>query len=134
MATISELKQIKEKRTNDLLAECSVFFAFSTEQFHENKTQLQEGEKYVRIGAGGYMPKSKVQVFDEGIKIINKWYKDEVSLSKLNESDILYELNNYECFYTGDVSDAYNELKDRYTLKQVKLVYNKYVNEMSEQY
>ena len=129
MKNLTSLKAEKQTRLDNLMKECLLFFAFNKEQWQENKTELQEGEKYVRIGAGGYMPKSKVQVFDEGIKIINKWYKDEVSLSKLNESDILYELNNYECFYTGDVSDAYNELKDRYTLKQVKLVYNKHVNE-----
>ena len=126
MKTIQEIKKEQQNKVDELLKECLVFFAFSTEQFHANKTPLQEGEKYVSLGAGGYMPKSKINQYSEGFKDINKWYKAEIRTSKNWESEVLYELNNYECFYVNDITDAYNVLKDRYTLKQVKSVYYKH--------
>jgi hypothetical protein len=125
MTTIQELKQQQTIKHSELFKECSLFFAFSNEQFTENKTPLQEGEKYVSIGAGGYLPKSKLPLLDKGLKEIKNWYKSEVKKSKNWESEILYELNNYECFYVNDITDAYNVLKDRYSLKQVQTVYYK---------
>ena len=79
---IAEIKAEKEKRWDDLITESSIFFAFSDKQFHENKTPLQEGEKYVSIGAGGYIPKSKLKQFEDGIKTINKWYKAAIKENK----------------------------------------------------
>jgi len=125
MTTIQELKQQQTIKHSELFKECSLFFAFSNEQFTENKTPLQEGEKYVSIGAGGYLPKSKLPIFEHGMKEIKNWYKSEVKKTKNWESEILYELNNYECFYVNDITDAYNVLKDRYSLKQVQTVYYK---------
>lgn len=92
-------KQAQEKLTV-LFNECGVFFAFSNEQFQENKTPLQDGEKYVSIGAGGYMPKSKVNDYISGSKLINKWEKAEIKkLKDGKELHILSELRNYECSY-----------------------------------
>ena len=65
-----EIKTEHETRLNALLTECLVFWAFSNQQFQENKTPLQEGEKYVSIGVGGNMPKSKVDQFNQGMKIL----------------------------------------------------------------
>ena len=99
-------KQAQEKLTV-LFNECGVFFAFSNEQFEENKTPLKDGEKYVSIGAGGYMPKSKVDDYITGSKLINKWEKAEIKkLKDGKELHILNELRNYECFYTCDIDDA----------------------------
>lgn len=125
MKTIQEIKKEQEIKVSELFDLCLVFFAFSNEQFHENKTKLKEGEKYVPLGHGGYIPKSKVTQYNEGWKSIDKWYKEEVKASKNWEKEILYELNNHECFYVCDIEDAYNVLKDRYTRKQVQTVYNK---------
>lgn len=122
---LHELKTQKEEKVSELIKYCNMFFAFSNQQFDENKTQLKEGEKYVHIGAGAYMPKSNLEPYLKGIEEINKWYADEVKKTKNGENEILYELQNYECFYTGDISDAYEVLKSRYTLEQVNNVYNK---------
>ena len=117
-------KQASEKLTT-LMNECGVFFAFSNEQFHENKTPLKEGEKYVSIGAGGYMPKSKVNDYLEGSKLINKWEKAEIKkLKDGKEQHILHELWNHECFYTCDIEDAANVLP--YPKKDVWKVYLKH--------
>ena len=123
-ANIQELKKQKELKYSQLINECKVFFAFSNEQFNESKTELKEGEKYISIGAGGYMPKSFVNNWIEGGKKINKWYNQEIKKSKNGTAEILYELANYECFYTYDIEDAYQVLKDRYTLEEVWKVFH----------
>jgi hypothetical protein len=70
--TIQDLKREQDQKLSALFAECGVFWAFSEEQFHKNKTPLQEGEKYVSIGAGGYLPKGHVSKFSEGMERIRK--------------------------------------------------------------
>ncbi len=117
-------KQAQEKLTV-LFNECGVFFAFSNEQFEENKTPLQPGEKYVSLGAGGYMPKSKVDNYITGSKLINKWEKAEIKkLKDGKELHILAELRNHECFYTCDIEDAANVLP--YPKKDIWKVYLKH--------
>lgn len=120
-----EIKSESEKKRNALITECNVFFAFSNKQFAENKTPLQEGEKYVSIGAGGYMPKSKVKAFMDGMDAIAAWEKEAIKAEKDNkEAHILYELRNHECFYIGDIEDVVNFLP--YTKKDIQQVFNKY--------
>ena len=116
-------KQEQEKYTK-LMDECGVFWAFSNEQFTEGKAKhpVAEGEKYANIGAGGYMPSKNVDKFTQGMKSIAKWAKQ----AKKDATEvILYELNNYECFYTGDITDAMPRLEDLgYTTDEVKKVYH----------
>ncbi len=70
--TPQEAKEKKEKMTSDLLKSCGVFFAFSNQQFNENKTPLKEGEKYISINNGGYLPKSNLAAFKIGLAEIGK--------------------------------------------------------------
>ena len=127
------IKAEKEKKYTQLLNDCKVFWAFSNEQFAENKTELNEGEKYVSMGAGGYMPKSFVQSYLDGSKAIDKWYKAAVKDSKTKEAQILYALRNHECFYTGDWTDAFYTLGDAASNEEVKEVYLKH-RELENQY
>jgi hypothetical protein len=121
-----DIKKEKEKMTSELFEKCGVFFAFSNEQFLKNKTPLKEGEKYVSIGGGGYMPKGNYDAFTEGMKSITKIGKKKVEENNLAETEILYELNNHECFYTGDYSDVVDMFKGTYTEEQIRDVYNKH--------
>jgi hypothetical protein len=130
--TYHEIKEEASNKLSVLLKDCKVFFAFSEEQFSENKTELKEGEKYVSIGAGGYMPKSYVKDFIQGQKDIEAWRKSEVKKGKQQEAQILYELNNYECFYTGDIEDAFEVLKDTYSIEQVKKVFYKHLKQQQQ--
>lgn len=123
MKDLHEIKAEKENKVSELLKFCSVFFAFSNEQFHANKTPLAEGEKYVSIGAGGYMPKGKAQDFKKGLDDIDTWFKSEVKSQKLRRANIIYELGNYECWYTGEIEDAVNALGEDYTLEEIQEVY-----------
>lgn len=125
-SNLQDLKIQKESKFSQLILDCKMFFAFSNEQFNASKTELKEGEKYVSIGAGAYLPKSYVTAWIEGSENITKWYNLEVKKSKNDEAEILYELRNYEAFYTYDIEDAFEVLKDRYTLAQVWAIFNKY--------
>lgn len=129
-----ELKNESQKRVNNLLDECKVFFAFSNQQFTENKTELKEGEKYVPIGAGGYMPKSYVDTYLQGMKDIKAWEKKERKEQKESEKEkhILSELNNYECFYIGDIEDALPTLTQFYKRDYIQAVFNKYYDSVIE--
>lgn len=124
---LQEIKKTEEEMVSKLLNDCCVFFAFSNEQFQTNKTPLEEGEKYVSIGAGGYLPKSKLQLFNESFSNITKWKKNEIKNNKLRKDHILYELNNHEAFYTGELEDTLDALGSDYTLEEVRDVYKKNV-------
>jgi hypothetical protein len=96
------LKKQHEQANSILFKECGLFWAFSNEQFNENKTPLKEGEKYVSIGAGGYLPKGNFERLKAGMKENEKAYKKAVKENNLRIKEIVYEFSNHECFYTGD--------------------------------
>lgn len=122
--TIQEIKKEKQARYNQLVNDCLVFFAFSNEQFTKNKTPLQEGEKYVSIGAGGYMPKGKVQQWIDGTKGIESWYKKAIKETKgARRANIAYELANHEAYYTHSITDTLSALGAGYTAKEVWKVF-----------
>jgi len=106
-----------------------VFFAFSDEQMKEGlkktKTKIKD---LTSIGAGGFIPKKNAT---EYLKVTDKlmdWLASEVK--KLDPIKVIkYELANYECYYTGDISTAYDQLKDfGYTREQVQEVYNQKIH------
>lgn len=125
MKSIPQIKKEQEDKMSELFKQCGVFFAFSNEQFTENKTPLAEGEKYVSIGAGGYLPKRQILNFHNGMDDINAWYKAEIKANKARKAYIEYELANHEAYYTGDVSDTLRALGNDYTREEVREVYNR---------
>lgn len=125
MKTINDIKTEKEQKTTELFKVTGLFFAFSNQQFLENKTPLKEGEKYVSIGAGGYLPKGNLAAFEAGLKEITKWYKNEIKATKgARRDNIAYELNNHEAYYTGSINDTMGALGPDYTRAEVIKVYN----------
>jgi len=125
MKSLKELKQQREQKHTELFHKVGLFWAFSNKQFQENKTPLKEGEKYVSIGAGGYLPKGNVDQFLKGMKDIKKWYNGEIKKNKSEEAEIIYELYNHECFYTNDISDVIEMFEGTYTKEQIIKVYYK---------
>ena len=124
--TIYEIKKQHETKLTELMKECGLFWAFSNEQFAANKTPLKEGEKYVSIGAGGYMPKGNIDKWINGTKQLNKERNAAINQNKkLRYANIAYELNNHEAFYTGDISSTLDALGSDYTRKEVQEVYQK---------
>lgn len=124
MSKYQEIRTAAEEKRSLLFKEVGLFFAFSDEQFSKNKTPLTEGDKYVSIGMGGYLPKSKVDEFTKGMKEIGKWTRDEIKSKKLEKKEIAFELANHEAYYTGELEDTYDALGGVYTMEQIREVYN----------
>jgi len=123
MKSIGELKKERQSKNTELFNKVGLFFAFSDKQFEEGKTTLKEGDKYVSIGGGGYLPKSNVDELLNGLEAIKSWYNSEVKKNKAEEKEIAYELNNHECFYTNDLSDVYQIFEGTYTKEQINKVF-----------
>jgi hypothetical protein len=99
---LQDLKKQEEEANSVLFEKVGLFFAFNNEQFQANKTPLKEGEKYVSIVGGGYLPKGNYDAFQNGMKENEKTYKSVVKSHNLRLKEIAYELANHECFYTGE--------------------------------
>ena len=97
---------ITDKQTA-LFTELGAIFAFSNEQFH---TQKQEGVTYVSLGAGLLVPKDNVKSFKEKHKIIIDEGIAQDIKDNGKENIIKRELDNYECYYTGDYTDCVEAL------------------------
>ncbi|MDG1750580.1 MAG: hypothetical protein P8I03_02790 [Thalassotalea sp.] len=113
---------IQEKQT-ELFNELGVFFAFGNKQFEEQK---QEGVEYCTVlGAGDCVPTNKAKEFVTRLSAIHKEGRERKIAEKGIDKIIEEELVNHECFYTGDISDAF-EVLECYdvTLEQVQTVYN----------
>jgi hypothetical protein len=65
---------------------------------------LKEGEKYVSIGGGGYLPKGNFDALQKGMKENEKAYREALKKHNLRLKEIAYEFANHECFYTGEWS------------------------------
>lgn len=121
---ISELKKQEQDKISVLFNEIGLFWAFSDKQFHENKTPLREGEKYIRIDGGGFMPAGNWEAFKKGMKEIREWYDAAIKGDNLRRSHIVYELGNHEAWYTCDIESTLAALGPDYTAEEVWLVFN----------
>jgi len=121
------LKLEYENKLNKLSDEVGLFWAFNRSQFDEGMKK-NPSKKYTSIGMGGYLPSENVGKYIQGTKTLSKWYKEAKKTVKKEEA-ILYELYNYECFYTGDITNAYEALSDSYTKEEVLQVYYNHKNE-----
>jgi hypothetical protein len=121
----TEVKLEKGEKIGDLCHRTGLFWAFSNKQFEEGKKEnpIAENEKYMSIGMGGYLPSKNIDDWINGMKEIEEWEKEEIKKVESEEA-ILYELNNYECFYTGEIEPALDALLPLgYTKEQIKGVY-----------
>lgn len=118
-----EIRILENKEYNKILKECNVFWAFSKKTFNENKTLLEGDDKYVSIGCGGFMPRSKIKELRERLDELDKKITALISKHKQEDEHILYELDNHECFYTGSITEA--EMVLPYPQEQIINVYQK---------
>lgn len=120
-----EVKQWEREATEELMKTCHIFWAFNKAQLEEGKLAhpLKEGEKYISIGGGGAMPKGNLATFGAGMDSIKKEKARRMKQVKA-ESAILYELQNHEAFYTGDIGSAWEVLKENYSYAQILEVFN----------
>lgn len=111
--------------TNALMDTCQVFWAFSNAQFAEGKAKinLQEGEKLIDIGAGGFMPAKNKHMYLDGMKAIYLAFKEAMSDAKARKAHILYQLNNHEAYYTRSIEDTLDALGDDFSRDEVQAVF-----------
>lgn len=126
--TIQDIKKQQEAAHTALFDEVRLFWAFSNEQFSEGLKKINhvKGEKLRSIGAGGYLPSANVDKFVQGMARIKKEYNKAIKDGgkQMRKNAILQALNNYECFYTGEIEEAVEELGKGYTYQEVKEVYD----------
>jgi len=126
MKDFIEIKEESKQKLTSLTNICGLFWAFSNKQFEESKTKLKKGDKYVSLGNGGYLPKSNLEKFIIGQKDINIQESKAIEENKQKDVHILYELNNYECFYINDITEAVGILP--YPVEDIQRVYNENKN------
>jgi len=111
------LSDYMESRQTDLFNRTGTIFAFSQKQFEE---QRKDNVKYVNLGQGMLTEKPYVE---EVINGLHKIYKDSIKQDmKENGKNkiILRELENHECFYTGDITDCIEKLED-YPITKIQI-------------
>jgi hypothetical protein len=122
----ASIKKEAQDKTNALVAECGIFFAFSNEQFEKGRPKELTNKELINIGMGGFMPKANKEKYLNGLVEISKWEKEAIKDVKAEEI-ILYELNNFEAFHSCDLTDTLSVLAPLgYTEDQVRKVYRKY--------
>lgn len=99
-----------------------IFWAFSNQQFEENKTHKDAPDnEYLSVMGGGYIHKSNVEklnvFFNTVVPKLKKEFTDNIKMEDLIE----YELINHECYYTGDYTKVVNIIKDYYDMSDDKI-------------
>lgn len=128
---LRELKKELEDANSKLFDECGLFFAFSEKQFYEGmaKNPLAPGDKYKPIFGGGYVPKTNYKKLMDGLEANVAAYKAKVKSHNLRYREIVYELSNYECFYTGNWRDVLGLFPE----VQPSVIYRIYRRELKNQ-
>lgn len=104
------------------------FFCFGYEQFNARK---KEGVTYVDIGGGLVCPKENAkQMMSDLSEFSENECKRELK-ERGREETILYHLRNYECGYSGDLTQAIETLEG-YGIgeEEVREVYRKHKNSL----
>jgi hypothetical protein len=102
----------KKRHQDEFGAFDGIFFAFSNEQMKEGieKHGVNENNKIVNIGAGGFVLKSRLQEFKD---LLKRQDEERAQLRK-DEKEligaIVYELQNHEYCITGNPDDALTAL------------------------
>lgn len=131
MNTYREIKAKHQKTYDDLITKHQIFFAFSESQLAEGMAKLNITDKSLltSLPMGMIALKTEVKPFMDAIELANAEHKRELKEAKqAKEEAILYELNNHESFYCGNMDDVFDIFEGIYTKDEIKAVYKKFVN------
>lgn len=127
------LSDYTEAAQTALFKKTGAFFAFSKKQFAEGKTR-KEGTTYASLGYGLYCPEENTEELISALDNIQKLGIQDDIKENGKEKIILRELSNYECFYTGDITEAAENLEQYgYTFEDVNEAYRAECNKQNEQ-
>ncbi len=102
----------KRRHAAEFNAFDGIFFAFSNEQMKEGieKHGVNESNRVVNIGAGGFVLKSRLQEFKDLLKRQeNERHALKQDIKEMTEA-LIYELQNHEYCVTGDPTAALESL------------------------
>ena len=125
----SKIKEEREKKMNKLIKDNGVFFAFSDKQLKEGKEKIgiKDNAELYNIGDGGFIAKSKVKNFMEEMeKMAKKHIKELKENKKIKEDAILYELENHESFYAGNIEPVFDLFEGIFSKDDIQNVFKKY--------
>lgn len=109
-----ELKDKQQKKVNDF----PMKFAFTKEQFKEGMIELglteNDTDKVFSIANGGFIRRTDSKAFETLFSDIQTELKNEIDRDTIGDGFIadmfVYELNNHEYLYNGDLSDTLDAL------------------------
>lgn len=111
MKTIQDIKSARQAKMSDMFHELGIFFAFGQEQFDRSR---KPDVAYVSGGYGMCIPENNVEAykkrFDRIIRESNEELRENIDMDRYIE----YQLDNYEVYYTRDISEAYAIVKEIY--------------------
>jgi hypothetical protein len=117
------LSDYMEAKQTQLFKETGTFFAFSDRQYEE---QVDKSKTYVYMGAGMYtLKKFAIDQIEKHYQIYKDSIKEDI---KENGKDgiILREILNYESYYTNDLTETIEALKDYpFTEDDISHIYQK---------
>lgn len=110
--------EMKKKHQKIIDAFDGWFFAFSKEQFNEGMKKVglnpEDTDKILRIFGGGFVLKERVAemeaMFDKNYQEMQEAIKADVEGTGFIYDMFLYELENHEYSYTGEVEDTLDAL------------------------
>lgn len=129
MKTYATIKADYSKAVDNLITTHKGFFAFSESQLIEGmaKIGVTDRSELVSSIGGMILPKANHGAFLDDMDKAEKQYKKELKEAKeQKESAILYELNNHESFYRGNMDDVFEMFEGIYTKDEIRAVYKKY--------
>ena len=102
----------KENRENGINNFEGLFFAFSQEQLREGieKVGATKDNKIVKIGAGGYVLKSRIADFESLMKDLTTGLKTKLRSKSFFYDAMYYELCNHEYCITMNTEEALEAL------------------------
>jgi len=104
------LQDYLSEKQSALLKKYGVFFAFSEKQWNEGVNPELTKADYSAV-MGGYCPtKNAAEFIVEHAKVVQAAVAEDVAENGL-QAIIIRELNNHECYCTGDIYDAVEALK-----------------------
>ena len=107
MLCLPQLLDNFDEELSKLTDKYGAFWAFSNTQFSEKSVK---GVQYVNMGAGLVCPKDNAKALNKGIETLSE-QAIKIDLEQNGvEAIIKRELDNHECYWSGDIEDCVHAL------------------------